>query len=132
MDDVITVFQTIGGNLLNPAAWQEALAKPELFWATFIAMNIIIFAETGLLIGFFLPGDSLLVSIGVIAHSVEPNWPIHWLILSACRFCHCRRHCRLLDWLQSWRQSTLPTREEFLLSQRLSHHGSGVLRTPRR
>ena len=83
MDDVIKVFETIGGNLLNPAAWQEALAKPELFWATFIAMNIIIFAETGLLIGFFLPGDSLLVSIGVIAHSVDPDWPIHWLILSA-------------------------------------------------
>jgi membrane-associated protein len=31
------------------------------------AMTIIVFAETGLLIGFFLPGDSLLVTAGVFA-----------------------------------------------------------------
>jgi membrane-associated protein len=31
------------------------------------AMTIIIFAETGLLVGFFLPGDSLLVTAGVFA-----------------------------------------------------------------
>src|SRR5213080_4613643 len=31
------------------------------------AMTAIIFAETGLLIGFFLPGDSLLVTAGVFA-----------------------------------------------------------------
>ncbi len=30
-------------------------------------MTIIIFAETGLLVGFFLPGDSLLVSAGLLA-----------------------------------------------------------------
>lgn len=32
-----------------------------------IALIVIIFAETGLLIGFFLPGDSLLVTAGVLA-----------------------------------------------------------------
>jgi membrane-associated protein len=31
------------------------------------AMTLIVFAETGLLIGFFLPGDSLLVTAGVFA-----------------------------------------------------------------
>src|SRR5690242_14595406 len=31
------------------------------------AMTTIVFAETGLLIGFFLPGDSLLVTAGVFA-----------------------------------------------------------------
>ena len=30
-------------------------------------MTIIVFAETGLLVGFFLPGDSLLVTAGVFA-----------------------------------------------------------------
>jgi membrane-associated protein len=38
-----------------------------IMWGGYIALTIIIFAETGLLIGFFLPGDSLLVSAGLIA-----------------------------------------------------------------
>src|SRR5476651_319882 len=33
----------------------------------YVGLTLIIFAETGLLIGFFLPGDSLLVSAGLIA-----------------------------------------------------------------
>ncbi len=35
-------------------------------WAGFIGLTIIIFAETGLLVGFFLPGDSLLVTAGLL------------------------------------------------------------------
>ena len=35
--------------------------------AGYIGLFIIIFAETGLLIGFFLPGDSLLVTTGLLA-----------------------------------------------------------------
>jgi len=34
--------------------------------AGYTGMSVIIFAETGLLIGFFLPGDSLLVSAGLL------------------------------------------------------------------
>jgi membrane-associated protein len=33
----------------------------------------IIFAETGLLVGFFLPGDSLLITVGVLANPANPN-----------------------------------------------------------
>jgi membrane-associated protein len=36
-------------------------------WAGYIGMPLIIFAETGLLIGIFLPGDSLLVTAGFLA-----------------------------------------------------------------
>ena len=36
-------------------------------WAGYIGMSLIIFAETGLLIGIFLPGDSLLVTAGFLA-----------------------------------------------------------------
>ena len=36
-------------------------------WGGYVALSIIIFSETGLLIGFFLPGESLLVSAGLIA-----------------------------------------------------------------
>lgn len=36
-------------------------------WAGYVGLTIIIFAETGLLVGFFLPGDSLLVTAGLLA-----------------------------------------------------------------
>lgn len=38
-----------------------------------IALVAIIFAETGLLAGFFLPGDSLLITAGVLANPGNPN-----------------------------------------------------------
>jgi len=37
------------------------------------AMTLIVFAETGLLVGFFLPGDSLLVTAGVFAATGQLN-----------------------------------------------------------
>ena len=36
-------------------------------WGGYAGLFFIIFAETGLLIGFFLPGDSLLVTAGLFA-----------------------------------------------------------------
>jgi membrane-associated protein len=36
-------------------------------WGGIIALIAIVFAETGLMVGFFLPGDSLLVTAGVFA-----------------------------------------------------------------
>lgn len=36
-------------------------------WAGYVGMFTIIFAETGLLVGIFLPGDSLLVTAGLLA-----------------------------------------------------------------
>lgn len=38
-----------------------------------IALIAIIFAETGLLLGFFLPGDSLLITAGVLSNPANPN-----------------------------------------------------------
>lgn len=38
-----------------------------------VALVAIIFAETGLLVGFFLPGDSLLITAGVLANPANPN-----------------------------------------------------------
>lgn len=35
-------------------------------WAGYVGLTAIIFAETGLLIGFFLPGDSLMVTAGLL------------------------------------------------------------------
>ena len=36
-------------------------------WAGYAGLTAIVFAETGLLIGFFLPGDSLLVTAGLVS-----------------------------------------------------------------
>lgn len=36
-------------------------------WAGYIGLFSIVFAETGLLFGFFLPGDSLLIAAGLVA-----------------------------------------------------------------
>lgn len=48
-------------------------------WAGYIGMFCIIFAETGLLAGFFFPGDSLLVTAGLFASTGDLN--IIYLIL---------------------------------------------------
>ena len=36
-------------------------------WGGYVVLTAIVFAETGLLVGFFLPGDSLLVTAGLLA-----------------------------------------------------------------
>jgi membrane-associated protein len=50
----------------------------------YIALAIIVFTETGLMIGFFLPGDSMLVTAGLFAAKGVLN--IVWLnvLLSVC------------------------------------------------
>jgi membrane-associated protein len=40
-----------------------------LTWGGYPVLMLIVFAETGLLIGFFLPGDSLLVTAGVLVNA---------------------------------------------------------------
>ena len=42
-------------------------------WGGYPALMAIIFAETGLLVGFFLPGDSLLVTAGVLVNAGMVN-----------------------------------------------------------
>lgn len=52
-------------------------------WGGLIALVAIVFAETGLLVGFFLPGDSLLVTAGLYCNSMKEGQPplldIVWL-----------------------------------------------------
>jgi len=48
-------------------------------WGGYVGLTSIIFAETGLLIGFFLPGDSLLVTAGLLAS--QPQFGLNvWLL----------------------------------------------------
>lgn len=48
-------------------------------WGGYAVLAAIVFAETGLLVGFFLPGDSLLVGAGVFAHEKFGLLDIWWL-----------------------------------------------------
>lgn len=58
----------------------ETLSQPQYAIAAFVVMNVIVFVETGLLIGFFLPGDSLLVTAGLIASNPESGWSLPLLL----------------------------------------------------
>ena len=49
-----------------------------ILWGGYGILIAIVFAETGLLIGFFLPGDSLLVTAGLVAATTD-TLSIWWL-----------------------------------------------------
>ncbi|MBI2919725.1 MAG: VTT domain-containing protein [Planctomycetes bacterium] len=49
-------------------------------WGGLTALFVIVFSETGLMVGFFLPGDSLLVTAGLFA--ARGNLDIVWLNVS--------------------------------------------------
>ena len=55
-----------------------------VIWAGYVGLFAIIFAETGLLVGFFLPGDSLLVTAGLLIASGKVPLDIVWLNLLLC------------------------------------------------
>lgn len=83
MDDLISqigeILAKILTNLTNPEAWKETLARPGIMVAAIVTLWLIIFTETGLLVGFFLPGDSLLVVAGIVAQIA--GWNVWMLIV---------------------------------------------------
>lgn len=52
-------------------------------WGGYTILAIIVFAETGLLVGFFLPGDSLLVTAGLFAGKGDLNFGFLFFLLTA-------------------------------------------------
>lgn len=55
-----------------------------IMWGGYAGLFLIIFAETGLLIGFFLPGDSMLVTAGLLIASGKVQMDIAPLIVLLC------------------------------------------------
>jgi len=53
-------------------------------WGGYAGLFLIIYAETGLLIGFFLPGDSVLVTAGLLIASGHVPMNVTLLILLLC------------------------------------------------
>ena len=71
MDSLIELFHYLK-DLLNPKIIIETLlVKGGVF--VYLGLMFIVFAETGLAVGFFLPGDSLLVVAGLFAATGKLN-----------------------------------------------------------
>lgn len=71
MDFISELFHWVR-DLLNPKTIIDTLlAKGGLF--VYVGLFFIVFAETGLALGFFLPGDSLLVVAGLVAATGKLN-----------------------------------------------------------
>lgn len=54
-------------SLTNPETLIALLSTTLTGWVGYVVLFGVVFAESGLLIGFFLPGDSLLFTVGVVA-----------------------------------------------------------------
>jgi membrane-associated protein len=83
MTDLAAFVSEVFGNLFNSHELMRTLGKPEFEIASFVILNLIVFVETGLLVGFFLPGDSLLVTAGLVCASAA-GWSLPLLLVTLC------------------------------------------------
>jgi membrane-associated protein len=83
MSELLDFIGEVFRNLFNSHELMITLGKPEYIIASFVILNLIVFTETGLLIGFFLPGDSLLVTAGLVCY-LAPGWSLPLLLVTLC------------------------------------------------
>ena len=67
--------------LTTPERLIHVLATVLTGWLGYATLSAILFTETGLLVGFVLPGDSLLFTIGVVAGAGELNLAVIIVLL---------------------------------------------------
>lgn len=80
MESIVDFLYFVKDNILNPKVlidWMLNLLGPWVYGGLFL----IVFAETGLAVGFFLPGDSLLVVCGLFAAAGKLNVWLMWVLL---------------------------------------------------
>jgi len=66
--------------ILTGAYTMDALIQ----WGGYILLVAIVFTETGLMVGLFLPGDSLLITAGLLASAGKLNiWWLNILVIAA-------------------------------------------------
>src|ERR1700693_4949645 len=68
--------------LTTPERLIQLLSTAMSGWLGYAMLTGIVFAETGLLVGFVLPGDSLLFTIGVVAGAGELNLALIIVLLT--------------------------------------------------
>jgi membrane-associated protein len=76
--------------LTTPERLIQLLSTVMTGWLGYAMLSGIVFAETGLLVGFVLPGDSLLFTIGVVTGAGQLNLLLIMLLLTCA--------CLLGDW----------------------------------
>jgi membrane-associated protein len=64
---LIHQFLTLLHSLTDPERLIALLSTTMTGWWGYLLLFAVVFAESGLLVGFFLPGDSLLFTVGVVA-----------------------------------------------------------------
>ena len=69
--------------LTNPERLIQLLSGFMAGWMGYALLFAIVFSETGLLVGFFLPGDSLLFTVGVVAGAGGLNIFVVNVVLAA-------------------------------------------------
>ena len=69
-------------SLTSPDGLRQLLETVFSGWFGYAALCGIVFSETGLLVGFFLPGDSLLFTVGVVAGDGVLNLGVVILLLA--------------------------------------------------
>ena len=67
--------------LTTPERLIQVLSTVLTGWLGYATLSAILFTETGLLVGFVLPGDSLLFTIGVVAGAGELNLAVIIVLL---------------------------------------------------
>jgi membrane-associated protein len=60
-------------SLTDPEKLIQLLSTVLTGWEGYLVLFLVVFAESGLLVGFFLPGDSLLFTVGVVAGAGKLN-----------------------------------------------------------
>jgi len=80
MDSIIDLFRT----LFNAERLRDLLTNTLTGWPSYAVLWGIIFSETGLLLGFLLPGDRLLFIVGMVCGLGKLNIVlINLLLISA-------------------------------------------------
>ncbi|MBJ7222553.1 MULTISPECIES: DedA family protein [unclassified Brenneria] len=120
--------------LLN-ALWHQdfdVLADPKLVWTIYILLFLILFLENGLLPAAFLPGDSLLILVGVLVAKGTMNFPFTIVLLTTAASLGCWVSYIQGKWLgntrivQSW-LSHLPAHYHQRAHQLFHRHGLSAL-----
>jgi membrane-associated protein len=83
--------------IVEKIQWLVSLARPENLrqlvnlggpaWVSYVILAAMVFSETGLLVGFFLPGDSLLFAAGFLSSQDVFNIAVLDLVLIPAAIC---------------------------------------------